>query len=64
MLRRENCSEFYIVGVEYEKDMQPVALLMLGTSNKFDYLKEYWGVCMGTVTQKGKIVAYFGEFYG
>ena len=50
--------------MEQEKDMRPVALLMLGTSNKFVYLKEYSSVCMGTVAQKGKKVAYFGEFYG
>ena len=35
MLRRERGREFHIVGAENEKDLQPMALLMLGTSSEF-----------------------------
>ena len=35
MLRRESDREFHIVEAENEKDLRPVALLMLGTSRKF-----------------------------
>ena len=35
MLRRESGSKFQIVGAEKEKDLRPMALLMLGTSGKF-----------------------------
>ena len=48
--------------MEQEKDMRPVALLMLRTSNKFDYLKQYWGICMGTVTQKGNMLPILESF--
>ena len=44
--------------------MCPCRTCNVGTSNTFDDLKQYWGVCMGAVTQKGQMVAYFGEFYG
>ena len=35
MLRRESGREFHIVGAENEKDLRPMAFLMLGTSSKF-----------------------------
>ena len=35
VLRRESGREFQIVGAENEKDLLPMALLMLGTSSLF-----------------------------
>ena len=35
MLRRESGREFQIVGAVNEKDLWPMALLMLGTSSEF-----------------------------
>ena len=35
VLRRESGRRFQIVGAENEKDLRPMALLILGTSSKF-----------------------------